>query len=49
MVVVEVEKVLFENLFLEFISKMEGLMVLVGGVVLFKCFVFGYFVLKFKW
>lgn len=48
-VVAEVEKAPLENSPPEFTSKMEGLMVPVGGVVTFKCSASGYPVPKFKW
>lgn len=48
-VVAEVEKAAPENSPPEFTSKMEGLMVPVGGVVTFKCSASGYPVPKFKW
>nr|XP_011432661.2 muscle M-line assembly protein unc-89 isoform X3 [Crassostrea gigas] len=48
-VVAEVEKAPLENSPPEFTSKMEGLMVPVGGEVTFKCSASGYPVPKFKW
>ena len=45
----EVESVTPETSLPEFTSKMEGLMVPVGGTVTFKCSASGYPVPKFKW